>query len=154
MVDKIDLPGLTDCDVSCYTEYAWERWKDKDVNAIDMRGYVYNYNNRGGNIDVEKDDEILERLNQIRKIFPVPANNFSWNKNGNILKIEYEKKNDNIFAKIQLKCSCSGLIIDYISLEVLKENLETDFSDFIYICNKCQKEFHIPAHLERFRYIE
>jgi MoaA/NifB/PqqE/SkfB family radical SAM enzyme len=43
--------GLTDCDVSCYTEEAWNKWKDENVNAIDMRNHVYNWNNRGGNID-------------------------------------------------------------------------------------------------------
>jgi len=51
LIDDIDLPGISDVDVSCYTEEMWEKWKNKPVNAINMVGYNYEYNNRGGNID-------------------------------------------------------------------------------------------------------
>lgn len=55
LIDEIDLPGLSDCAVSCYSEAIWNKWKDKDVNAIDMRGHVYKYYNRGGNIEAGDD---------------------------------------------------------------------------------------------------
>jgi radical SAM protein with 4Fe4S-binding SPASM domain len=50
--------GLTDCDVSCYSDAMWNKWKDENVNAIDMRGYKYDYNNRGGNIEAGEGKEI------------------------------------------------------------------------------------------------
>jgi len=51
LVDNIDLPGITDVDVSCYTQEIYDKWADKEVNRVNMIDYKYDYNNRGGNID-------------------------------------------------------------------------------------------------------
>ena len=50
-----ELKGLSDCDVSCYTKDIWDKWKDEDVNAINMVDHKYKYDNRGGNIEAGKD---------------------------------------------------------------------------------------------------
>lgn len=50
--------GLSDCDVSCYTQAIYDKWKDQDVNAINMIGYQYHYNNRGGNSSAGKGREV------------------------------------------------------------------------------------------------
>lgn len=50
--DIAKLSGLSYCNVSCYTQAIYDKWKDKGVNAINMIDYKYPYNNRGGNVDV------------------------------------------------------------------------------------------------------
>lgn len=52
LIDEIDLPGIDDVNISCYTQESWEKWRFNPYNAIDMRGYSYDYNNRGGNSDI------------------------------------------------------------------------------------------------------
>ncbi len=103
--------------------------------------------------EVDPNDEIIRKINEIKQTFPIPDNHYEWSKNGNHLFIEYKKINNEISAEIRLQCLCSNLIIEHITLESLKENLETKFSEYQMYCNECQKEFYIPANLRRFRYV-
>lgn len=55
---KLKKIGLSDCDVSCYTQAIYDKWKKQDVNAINMIDYQYHYNNRGGNSSAGGDREV------------------------------------------------------------------------------------------------
>lgn len=54
----INIQGLSDCDVSCYNQVSYDKWKNKNVNAVNMIDYKYNYDNRGGNSMAGKDKKI------------------------------------------------------------------------------------------------
>lgn len=103
--------------------------------------------------EVNPNDEINRKLKEIKQILAIPDNHYEWSKNGNHLFLEYKKINNEISVEIRLQCLCSNLIIEHITLESLKENLETKFSEYQMYCNECQKEFYIPANLRRFRYV-
>ena len=59
LIEKlINIRGLSDCDVSCYNQASYDKWKNKKVNAVNMIDYKYNYNNRGGNSTAGKNKKI------------------------------------------------------------------------------------------------
>ncbi len=98
-------------------------------------------------------DEIMKEVNKIKKIFPIPDNHHKWSKDGNNLIIEYKKFNNEFIVEIKMQCRCSNLLIEQVTLESLKQNLENKFSDSDMNCNSCSKEFYIRADLYIFRYI-
>ncbi len=109
--------------------------------------------NQNFSVEVNPNDEIKRKINEIKQTFPIPDNHYEWNKEGNHLFIEYMNINNEISVEIKLRCLCLNLIIKHITLDSLKENLETKFSEFQMDCDDCLKEFYISADLRRFRYV-
>ena len=81
-------------------------------------------------------------------------NHHEHEKDGNHLTIEYEKGEDEIIAKLIIQCKCSNVLIENITLESLKQNLETSWYDYNMKCDLCEKEFYVRPNLYSFKYID
>lgn len=103
--------------------------------------------------EVDPSDEIMKEISKIKKYFPIADNHRKWSKDGNHLYIEYKKINNEIMVEIKIQCRCSNLLIELVTLESLKLNLENKFSEYEMICDLCNREFYIRADLKIFRYI-
>ncbi len=99
-------------------------------------------------------DDIIEEIIEVKKISHIADNHHEYEKGGNRLTIEYEKINDEIFAKLIIHCSCSNVLIENITLESVKQNLESSWCDYSMKCDFCPKEFYIRPDLYSFKYLE
>jgi len=104
--------------------------------------------------ETDPSDDIIKEICKVKKIFPIANNHHEYDKDGNHLTIEYEKINDEIIAKLMIQCTCSNVLIENISLESLKQNLEASWYDYNMKCDFCEKEFYVRPNLYSFKYIE